>query len=72
VLKKLQGEDNQNIVKIYEIVIRELDLFIVMEKCSGGDLNELRKRRKDNNQPFTELEVKSLIRAIANAYKACI
>jgi serine/threonine protein kinase len=72
VLKKLQGEENQNIVQIYEIVIRELDIFIVMEKCSGGDLNDLRKRRLDQKQSFTELEVISVIRAIANAYTACM
>jgi serine/threonine protein kinase len=43
-----------------------------MEKCYGGDLNDLRKRREVQKQPFTELEVRSLIRAIANAYKACM
>jgi serine/threonine protein kinase len=43
-----------------------------MEKCYGGDLNDLRKEREVENKPFTEIEVKLLIRAIVNAYKACI
>jgi serine/threonine protein kinase len=49
-----------------------MDIFIVMEKCSGGDLNFYRKHRQDQNLPFEPLEVKKLIRDIANAYKACI
>jgi serine/threonine protein kinase len=42
-----------------------------MEKCNGGDFNDLLKRRQNKKQPFKELEVRSLIVAIANAYKAC-
>jgi serine/threonine protein kinase len=73
-LKTLQGAENENIVKIYEIVKRDkdMDIFIIMEKCSEGDLNFYRKHRQDQNLPFEPLKVKKLITDIANAYKACI
>src|SRR3989304_503371 len=70
-LKRLYSEiklmytfDHENIVKIYDHYENKNSIFIILEYCAGGDLNELLKSTK-----LTENQAKDYSRQLVNGLK---
>jgi serine/threonine protein kinase len=58
--------DHPHIVKTYAVEIRDLDVFIVMEYCSGGDYTKLLANKGD---PMKEAKVRYYFRQLMEGLK---
>ena len=41
IIKKLKNSINKNIIKIYDMIIDDCNIFLVMEYCNDGDLKSI-------------------------------
>ena len=70
-IKVLKTIDHPNIIKLYEIYETEKHLYLVMEKCDGGELIEDLKIRLQTGNMYTEKEVAIIMRQIISAIEYC-
>ena len=68
VLKTL---DHPNIIKLYEIFETQKHLYLVYEKCNGGNLFEDLINRMESGHMYSEKEVAIIIRQIMSALEYC-
>lgn len=51
----LKEIDHQNIIKLYDVKIKDDNIYLVMEYCNGGSLKKaLNSYKEKNGKPFTE------------------
>ena len=63
----LSSLDNKNIIKFYGLTEVENDIYLILEYCNGGDLNNFRQKYKEkNNTSFKEKDVLFIIKEITN------
>lgn len=58
-------QDHPNIIKLYEVYENEKTIYLVQEKCDGGELFELISRRKFLTEEQTSIIMRQLLSAIA-------
>lgn len=61
-LRKL---DHPNIIRLYEVYENEKTIYLVTEKCEGGELFELISRKKFLTEEQTSIIMRQLLSAIA-------
>ena len=61
----LKEIDHQNIIKLYDVKIKDDNIYLVMEYCNGGSLRKaLNFYKEKNGKPFTEEIVGFLMQQI--------
>ena len=61
----LKEIDHQNIIKLYDVKIKDDNIYLVMEYCNGGSLRKaLNSYMEKNGKPFTEEIVGFLMQQI--------
>jgi len=70
-LKILKKADHPNIVKIYEIYETENSLYIIMEKCNGGELFDKIIDNIGKKKMFSEKEAAKILIQIMSAINYC-
>ncbi|CAD8124311.1 unnamed protein product [Paramecium sonneborni] len=71
-LKLLQKVDNPNLVQIHDIIIEKNQLYIIMDRCRGGDLKNLIQNYFLQKKYFSIVEIMDMIRQILLGYKSLI
>ncbi|CAJ1423708.1 unnamed protein product [Effrenium voratum] len=56
----LRQLSHRHIVAYYDTFVRSNALYIVMEYADGGDLTNLIRKHKDDNEPFTETDAMTI------------
>ena len=67
----LKTIDHPNIIKLYEIYETQNHIYLVMEKCDGGELFDDLMVRLESNHMYTEKEVAIIMRQIMSAIEYC-
>lgn len=62
----VQSLDHPNIVKTYDVQAQDLDVYIVMEYCSGGDFSKLLANK---TEPMKEAKVRYYFRQLMEGLK---
>ena len=70
-IEVLKTIDHPNIIKLYEIYESEKHIYLVMEKCDGGDLFEDLMVRLDSRNMYSEKEVAIIMKQIISAIEYC-
>lgn len=63
-IKIMKSLNHINIIKLYDYFYDKNDLYLILEYCSKGDLNNFL-----NNKPLTEIYTKKYMKQIANGLK---
>ncbi|CAD8128042.1 unnamed protein product [Paramecium sonneborni] len=70
ILEQLNKVDNPNLVKIYRVIKEQQQIFIIMEKCTGGDLKQLMDQYQTQKKQFTLDQIQDIARQIILGYKS--
>ena len=63
----LRATDHPNIIKLYEIFEDKLNLYLIMEECSGGELFARLAMNAKNNKLYTEKDAAKIMKQILEA-----
>lgn len=61
----MQSINQENIIKLYEVIKTKKNYYIVLEYCAGGDLHKFLKKRKR----ISEHEVQSILYQLSNGFR---
>jgi len=61
VMKKL---DHMNVIKVYEVYEDERNLYIIMETCSGGELQDLIQNARKRGKKLNEIYISDIMRQL--------
>ena len=67
----LKDIDHPNIIKIYELFETEKSIYLIMEKCNGGNLMYKIEERMKLGKYFDEKILSEIMRQITSAIKYC-
>ena len=67
----LKTIDHPNIIKLYEIYETQNHIYLVMEKCDGGELFDDLMVRLESGHMYTEKEVAIIMRQVMSAIEYC-
>ncbi len=67
----LKSLDHQNIVKLYEIFEDDLNIYLILEECKGGELFESLKSCVNKKKFYTERDAAILFKQIMSAITYC-
>ena len=70
-IELLKKADHPNIIKLYELYESKHSLYLVMEKCDGGELFDDLITRVENGPMYTEKEVAIILKQIMSAVEYC-
>ncbi|CAD8193921.1 unnamed protein product [Paramecium octaurelia] len=70
ILEQLNKVDNPNLVKIYRVIKEERQIYIIMERCTGGDLKQLMDQYQIQKKQFTLEQIQDIARQIILGYKS--
>lgn len=63
--------DHPNIIKLYEVYETEDFIYLVMERCTGGELFDKILNKIESEQKFTEKEAAGFFKQIMSAVNYC-
>ncbi|CAD8127247.1 unnamed protein product [Paramecium sonneborni] len=70
ILEQLNKVDNPNLVKIYRVIKEERQIYIIMERCTGGDLKVLMDQYQSQKKQFSLDQIQDIARQIILGYKS--
>ncbi len=70
-IELLKTTDHPNIIKLYEVYYSKRSIYLVMEKCDGGELFDDLIKRMDCGLMYTEKEVATIIKQVMLAVEYC-
>ena len=70
-IELLKKADHPNIIKLYELYESKHSIYLVMEKCDGGELFDDLITRVENGLMYTEKEVAIILKQVMSAVEYC-
>ena len=70
-IELLKKTDHPNIIKLYELYESKHSIYLVMEKCDGGELFDDLITRVENGPMYTEKEVAIILKQVMSAVEYC-
>ncbi|CAD8155781.1 unnamed protein product [Paramecium pentaurelia] len=69
ILKKIKSINNPHLIIVYDVFEAENKFFIIMERCSGGELKHLIEQKKSQKQLFKTSEIIDFIYQFIDGYQ---